>query len=110
MSRINLPVAPPTRKDGGTQPTPTIGRMPPRPRSPLRPLAATAAALLCTVLLASCGSDGDETAFDTGESESTVACEYASDGSEPAKPVDAPGDEAPDTGDATAVITTGAGD
>ena len=85
-----------------------------RSRTRLRPLAATAAALLCSVLLASCSGDGDETAVDTGgdtaEPESTVACEYPSDGSEPAKPVDAPPVDAPDTGEATAVITTGAGD
>ena len=81
-----------------------------RSRSRLRPLAAAAAALLFTVLLASCGGDGDETAVDTGESESTVACEYPSDGGEPAKPVEAPPGEAPDTGEATAVITTGSGD
>ena len=63
------------------------------------------------MLLASCSGDGDETAVDTGgETESTVACDYPSDGGEPAKPVDAPADEAPDTGEATAVITTGAGD
>ena len=80
------------------------------PRTRLRPLAATAAALLFTVLLASCSGDGDDTAVDSGETVSTVACDYPSDGGEPAKPVDAPADEAPDTGEATAVITTGAGD
>ena len=39
-----------------------------------------------------------------------MSCDYPSDGGEPAKEVDAPAADAPDTGEATAVIATSAGD
>ena len=84
-----------------------------RTRTRLRPIA-TAAALLCAVALSSCSGDGDDSAVDPGSTEestvSTVSCDYPSDGGQPAKEVDPPPADAPDTGDATAVIATGAGD
>ena len=85
----------------------------PRPRF-RRPVVAAAAALLCAGLLAGCSGEGDDAATDpeTGDSDpqSTTTCDYPEDGGEAPEGIDAPDEEAPDTGDVAAVMTTNAGD
>jgi peptidyl-prolyl cis-trans isomerase B (cyclophilin B) len=85
----------------------------PLPRLRL-PLVAAAAALLCAALLAGCSGEGDDAATDpeTGDSEpqSTTECSYPEDGGEAPEGIDAPDEEAPDTGEVAAVIATNSGD
>src|SRR4051794_33275735 len=94
---------------------PTIGPMSSRPPTGPRSLAATGA-LLCALALTSCSGDASESAVDTGGAgdtggapASTTSCAYHATGS-PAKQVEPPPAEAPDTGEASAVIATNAGD
>jgi peptidyl-prolyl cis-trans isomerase B (cyclophilin B) len=81
--------------------------------SPSRTLARPAyalASLVLAVALTSCGGDDSESAVDEGDAvASTTTCDYPAD-TEPAKEVEAPSPEAPDTGEATATITTNSGD
>jgi peptidyl-prolyl cis-trans isomerase B (cyclophilin B) len=86
--------------------------MSPRPRAVSRPLLALVS-LLAVVALTSCSGDGSESAVDAGSTPdpagSTTTCDYPA-GDSPAKEVDPPSAEAPDSGEATATIATNAGD
>ena len=98
----------------------TIGAM-------LKRLAAVTVCL-CVLAVAGCGNEGDDDAAtdtasaspseSTGSTESsepaaggeTAACDYPSDGREPAREVEAPDSEAPAGGTVAATITTNFGD
>lgn len=71
-----------------------------------RTLVATAALSLLT--LAGCGDDSDDDSASTQSS--TIECDYAEDGQEPARQVDLPPSQPALTGDVTATIETTAGD
>src|SRR5688572_14891474 len=86
-------------------------------RSP-RPLASLAAALLCATLLASCGSENDDTATDAGaepsetaasEPAAGAACEYVEDGMPAAKEVEPPPGQPAATGPVSVELATSAG-
>ena len=87
---------------------------------------ATVAACLSVLALSACGNeaDGKDTASDPSASETssesteespeasgaTTTCEYPEDGSKAAREVDAPPEEAPAEGTATATVATNRGD
>ncbi len=83
---------------------------------PKRPLAALAA-LLALFVLAGCGDDDPDSASDPGPTETTtptreasdVSCTYDPDGSEPAKDVEPPPEQATVSGQLTATMETSVG-
>lgn len=78
----------------------------------LKRLAALSAVLLSASLLAACGGESGDTAKDPAASDSgaTVTCEYPEDGSEAAREVEAPPEEATAEGTVTATVATNRGD
>ena len=79
-----------------------------------RPVLA-AVSLLAALALAGCGGDGDEKATDTGSAPSSeapspaVSCDYPSDGSSPAKPIEPPPSESSVSGAVPVLISTSSG-
>ena len=76
----------------------------------IRPLAILLA-LACAVTLSACGDD--QTSGGGGETsggDAGVTCQYPEDGSQPAKAVDPPPEQATESGDVAVTIATSAGD
>jgi len=67
--------------------------------------------LLALPVLAACSGGDDSSAQDTANPDvPTVTCDYPSDGTSPAKEASAPPTKAPESGTATATLTTSQGD
>lgn len=75
----------------------------------IRPLAVLLA-LACAVTLSSCGDDESSGGAASSGGDAGVTCQYPEDGSQPAKPVDLPPEQATASGDVEATIATSAGD
>lgn len=67
-------------------------------------------AVLTALALAGCGSDGSDTAVDSGSSVKTTSCSYDENGQAAAKHVDPPSDQAPAEGTVAVTLKTSAGD
>jgi peptidyl-prolyl cis-trans isomerase B (cyclophilin B) len=74
-------------------------------------LLAVLLAFVCALTLASCGDDdGSAADSSSGDGGSGITCQYTDDGSEPAREVEPPPEEATETGDVQVTIATSAGD
>ncbi|MGY2703579.1 peptidylprolyl isomerase [Nocardioides sp. HB32] len=67
-------------------------------------------AVLTVLALAGCGSDGPDTATDSGSSVKTTSCSYDKNGQAAAKDVDPPSSDAPAEGTVDVTLKTSAGD
>jgi peptidyl-prolyl cis-trans isomerase B (cyclophilin B) len=72
-------------------------------------LLAVLIALLCSSVLVSCGDD-EATGSDDSSGGTGITCQYPEDGSQPAREVEPPPEEATATGEVDATIATSAGD
>jgi peptidyl-prolyl cis-trans isomerase B (cyclophilin B) len=73
-------------------------------------LLATLFALVCAVTLASCGDEESSGSDSSGGGGTGITCQYPDDGSEPAREVEPPPEEATESGDVDVTIVTSAGD